>query len=100
MIRKSAPSELVALLAVSAERMVLATRGRYMESELDFIIILLATIAGIPASKYRRNLLRKMLGCCYILVVSFLVLLKKLTDYWLAPRQRTISSEIWSKLLT
>jgi hypothetical protein len=48
-IRKSAPSELVALLAESEDRIVLATRGRYMESELDFIIILLATIAGIPA---------------------------------------------------
>jgi hypothetical protein len=56
-IRKSAPSELVALLAESEDRIVLATRGRYMESELDFIIILLATIAGMPASR-RQELLK------------------------------------------
>jgi hypothetical protein len=50
-IRKSAPSELEALIAEFADRIVLATIGRYMESAFDFIIILLATIAGIPTSK-------------------------------------------------
>ncbi|RWW18995.1 hypothetical protein GW17_00016984 [Ensete ventricosum] len=50
-IRKSAPSELDAVIAEAVSCTVLATRGRYTESDLDFIIVFLATRAGIAVSK-------------------------------------------------